>query len=228
MSEERAGFIKKSYLLLRYPIRGFKVLSRESDYLGLLVYGGLIVILICIVEYVRYTKIINCLSAVFGGNISETTRGILISNILPMLFFILISLSGYFLTIVAIAYLMNRYVFKKRIAFSLLISSLGYIQLYMLFFTLATLVVALIMPSLYNVTVYPGTYGVVGALIRDYASQPEIQSYYIIGQTISKSSYLVITAIFLTSLRWINKNNWEEILIMSFLSVPIYLFLWGL
>ncbi len=228
MSErEELGFLTKSYLMIRSPMKAFEVLREQGDYFGILVYGGLVVLLLCVTEYVRYSKVLNCLSAIFGGDVSETTRGIIMTNILPMTFLILLTLGGYFLLLIAIVYGFNRLIFKKTTRFMTLITAVGYMQFYMIIFIAVTLMVALIMPPIRNVTVYPGTYGVIGSLIRDYAMLPETRLFVTIGQVISRLGYLAMTMLFISSLRQLTRNSWREIAIIGATLLPIYFVIWG-
>lgn len=226
-SEKQLGFAKKSLLLLKKPKVVFEALRDESDYMGFIMYGGIAIIFIGMTEYARYSKIIHCLVELTGESPSEISRSIIMGEVLPITFFDVLSLMGYILLVLGIVYGVNRLIFKKSVSFSNMFATTGYLLLYMNFFIIATLLIALLIPPIYNVSLYPGTYGVLAPLLRDYASLPQVQWMLNIGYMLSRVGYAIITIAIISSLRYIAENSWEEIAVISFIVLPIYIILWG-
>ncbi len=226
-SEERLGFIRLSLMLLRNPPDALKALSKESDYMGLIMYGGIASILIGATEYLRLSKVMGCLVELTGEPYGEISRSLIMSEVLPVSLFDLVCLFGYMFLVLTVAYVLNRFLFKREAPFSIILSAAGYLMMYMDFFIVTTLIVALIIPPIFNVSIHPGTYGVIAPLLRDYSSLPQIQQLLGLGYIISRAGYITMTAAILLSLRYISDNTWEEIAVMSLAVLPVYIVLWG-
>jgi len=224
--EERPArpFYMKLLLMFKNPWEVFEELSDAPDLNGLIINIIVLSLLYGLIHYAAVSKIMACFVPILRKSWDYVSRTLTVSFVIPMTLFDLMLCLGAFSLAVAIAYSFNRWIFKKETSFSVLFSAVGYTLTYLVFIAfLALIMVAIFVPPISNVSLYWGMPGdVLFALLRDYYTTEPYRTLSKASQIMSQVAYIVSLAIFLLSLKKVQKNEYREIIAIAIPSIAIF------
>ncbi|RLF19561.1 MAG: hypothetical protein DRZ82_05355 [Thermoprotei archaeon] len=214
-------FMKRFTMAIQSPISLYKDFAKRKkpDLTGFIINLLILVMLITFASYIQESKLYLCYLQLVGGKITDVRRFLWLSKIIPSAFRYTVLLMIYLMMIIIVPYATSKWVLKRDISFSLLLSIEGYLLVYLWIGLLISLIFIAKAPKLENILIYPFMFTSLLVIIREYASQPSVALLMKASRIVNTISCILAAILLMLSFKYIITDEKRELIILYIVTV---------